>query len=117
MQQIYKRTPMPKCDFNKAALQFYRNHTSAWLLPSEFAAYFQITFCKEHLRRAASEPSPILMQGGVGHYFQDHRFSAILSRASCTNLHVLVNEDKTALYENFQKSFYPQDVSQPSPSI
>ena len=23
MQQIYKRTPMPKCDFNKAALQLY----------------------------------------------------------------------------------------------
>ena len=23
MQQIYRRTPMPKCDFNKAALQLY----------------------------------------------------------------------------------------------
>ena len=23
MQQIYRRTPMPKCDFNKVALQFY----------------------------------------------------------------------------------------------
>ena len=23
MQQIYKRTPMPECDFNKAALQLY----------------------------------------------------------------------------------------------
>ena len=22
MQQIYKRTPMPRCDFNKVALQF-----------------------------------------------------------------------------------------------
>ena len=23
MQQIYRRKPMPKCDFNKVALQFY----------------------------------------------------------------------------------------------
>ena len=29
MQQIYRRTPMPKCDFNKVALQLYWNHTLA----------------------------------------------------------------------------------------
>ena len=29
MQQIFRRIPMPKCDFNKVALQFYWNHTSA----------------------------------------------------------------------------------------
>ena len=29
MQQIYWRTPMPKSDFNKVALQLHRNHTSA----------------------------------------------------------------------------------------
>ena len=23
MEQIYRRTPMPKCDFNKVALQLY----------------------------------------------------------------------------------------------
>ena len=31
MQQIYRRIPMPKCDFSKAALQIYWNHTSAWV--------------------------------------------------------------------------------------
>ena len=31
MQQIYKRTRMPKCDVNKVAQQFYRNQTSAWV--------------------------------------------------------------------------------------
>ena len=39
MQQIYRRTPMPKDDFNKVALQLYWNHTSAWvatLLKSHF---------------------------------------------------------------------------------
>ena len=27
MQQIYGRIPMPKCDFNKVALQLSSNHT------------------------------------------------------------------------------------------
>ena len=40
---------MPKCDFNKAALQLYSNRTSARVFPSKFAAYFQNTFSKEHL--------------------------------------------------------------------
>ena len=26
MQQIYRRTPTPKCDFNKVAKQLFRNH-------------------------------------------------------------------------------------------
>ena len=43
MQQIY-RTPMPKCNFNKVALQLYQNHTSAWMFSCKFAAYFQNIF-------------------------------------------------------------------------
>ena len=44
MQQIYWRTPMPKCGFNKVAKQLYWNHTSAWVFSCKFAAYFQNTF-------------------------------------------------------------------------
>ena len=44
MQKIYRRTPMPKCNFNKVALQLYWNHTSAWVFSCKFAAYFQNTF-------------------------------------------------------------------------
>ena len=44
MQQIYRRTPMMKCDFNKVALKLYRNRTSTWVFSSIFAAYFQNTF-------------------------------------------------------------------------
>ena len=40
MQQIYRRTPMQKCDFNKEALQLYWNHTFAWV----FSCKFQNTF-------------------------------------------------------------------------
>ena len=36
MQQIYRRTSMLKCDFNKVAKQ--------WVFSCKFAAYFQNTF-------------------------------------------------------------------------
>ena len=48
MQQIYRRTPMPKCDFNKVALELYWNRTLSWLFSCNFAAYFQNTFSYEH---------------------------------------------------------------------
>ena len=44
MQQIYRRTPMPKCDFNKVAKQLYWNCTSAWVFSCKFTAYFQNIF-------------------------------------------------------------------------
>ena len=47
--QIYRRKPMPKCDFNKIALQLYWNRTSAWMFPCILATYFQSTFSFEHL--------------------------------------------------------------------
>ena len=34
---------MPKSDFNKVALQLYRNRTSAWMFSCKFATYFQNT--------------------------------------------------------------------------
>ena len=42
----YRRTPMPKCDFNKVAKlkQLYWNRTSARVFSCKFAAYFQNTF-------------------------------------------------------------------------
>ena len=40
MQQIYRRTPMPKCDFNKVALR------STWAFSCKFDAYFRNTFTK-----------------------------------------------------------------------
>ena len=44
MHQIYRRTPLPNCDFNKVAL------------PScKFAAHFPNTFSKEYLRTSASD--------------------------------------------------------------
>ena len=43
IQQIYRRTPVPKCDFNKTALQLYWNHTSTWVFYWIFAKSFQNT--------------------------------------------------------------------------
>ena len=55
MQQIYRRTPMPKCVLNKVV---YSNHTSAWVFSCRFSAYFQNTFFSEHLWVAASAHRP-----------------------------------------------------------
>ena len=44
MQQIYRSTPMPKCDFNKVSKQLYWNHILAWVFSCKFAAYFQSSF-------------------------------------------------------------------------
>ena len=57
MQQIYRRTPMPKCDFSKVALQLYWNRTSPWVFSCKFAAYFQNNFSQEHLWVAAFDPA------------------------------------------------------------
>ena len=46
VQQIYRRTPMPKCDFNIVALQLYWNHTSAWVLPVNLLHIFRKPFLK-----------------------------------------------------------------------
>ena len=50
MQQIYRRTPMSKYDFNKVALQLYWNRTSAWVFSCKIAAYFQSTSGRLHLK-------------------------------------------------------------------
>ena len=65
MQQIYRRAPMskcdfnkiaiPKCDFNKVARQLYWNHVLTWVLPCKFAAYFRNIFSLKHLLVAASK--------------------------------------------------------------
>ena len=46
MQQMYRRTPLPKCDFNKVAKRLYWNHTLAWVFSCKFAACFENTFSK-----------------------------------------------------------------------
>ena len=44
MQQIYRRTPTPKCDFNKIALQLCWSHTSAWVFPVNLLHIFRTAY-------------------------------------------------------------------------
>ena len=53
VQQIYRRTPMSKCDFNKFALQTYWNRLSAWVSSCKFAA--KNTLLQEHLWKTTSD--------------------------------------------------------------
>ena len=54
MQQIYKRTPMPKCETNKVALQLDWNRTSTWVFSCKFFVYFQNSFFWEYFWRTVS---------------------------------------------------------------
>ena len=44
MQQIYRRTSMPKCDFKKVGKQLYWNRTSAWMSPVILLHIFRTSF-------------------------------------------------------------------------
>ena len=46
IQQNYRTASMPKCDFNKIALQLYWNCASAWVFSCKFTSYFQNSFSK-----------------------------------------------------------------------
>ena len=64
MQPIYRRTPMPKCDFNKVANQLYRNH---------FRTPFpKNTFRRLLLRIAADQASILETQFDIGTYDQNY---------------------------------------------
>ena len=41
MLEIYRRSPMQKCDFNKVALQLCWNHALTWVFSCKFAAIFR----------------------------------------------------------------------------
>ena len=53
MQQIYRRTPMQKCDYSKAALQRHCGMGATTLLLSICCIFLKYYF-QEHLWRAAS---------------------------------------------------------------
>ena len=54
---------MLRRDFNKVTLELYCNHFLAWVFSWKFAAYFQNTFSKNRLQRAASAQSELECQG------------------------------------------------------
>ena len=89
--QIYRRTQMSKCDFNKVLKQLYWNHTSAWVFSCKFAAYFQNTFSLEHFWRAASVKT-------LGSYTKGVQF------VPCSSLCVLVNSLKQWPFPRFNSS-------------
>ena len=49
MQQISWGASMPKCDFNKVALQLYWNPTSAWMFSIKFATNVKNDFSQGHI--------------------------------------------------------------------
>ena len=68
MQQFCRRTPMPKCDFNKVASQLYWDHTSVWVFSCKFAAYWNHTSAWKQTSIIA-KVHPVT----VGHRYVDHQ--------------------------------------------
>ena len=61
MLHIYRRTTMPKCDFNKVVKQLFWNHTFGWVSSCKFAAHF--TTCELELIDLLKVPSLVLFAG------------------------------------------------------
>ena len=55
MQQIYKRTPMPECDFNKVASNFIEIALRHGRSPVNLLHIFKTPFLKEQFWTAASD--------------------------------------------------------------
>ena len=51
MQQVYRITPMPKCNFNKAVKQLYSNRTSHWCSAVNLLHIFRAPFLKNTSKR------------------------------------------------------------------
>ena len=108
MQQTYKRKAMPKCYFNKFALQLYWNRTLAWVFPCKFAVCFQNTFSWEHHWTTASNLSKrkILMNA-----FFDSQFkycpliSMCHSRSNKSKINRLDERWLRIIYNGKQSSF------------
>ena len=61
MQQIYRRTPMSKCEFGMGIyMGIYMGKNSAWVFSCKFAAYFQNTFSGRLLLVFEQVINPIL---------------------------------------------------------
>ena len=61
MLHIYRRTTMPKWDFNKVVKQFFWNHTLGWISACKFAAHF--TTCELKLTDLLKVPSVVQLAG------------------------------------------------------
>ena len=86
MQQIYKRTLTPKCDFDKFAKKLYWKRTSAWVF-CKFAAYYQNTFSQEHLWRLRlqmivilGENLPSMHKNTLPNWFFRYKFSYTIEK-------------------------------------
>ena len=74
-----------KCDFDKVAKQIYWDHTSAWVFSCKFAAYFQNTFCYEHLRTAASGNFSLITENSFLTKFSTSKHKIIDKKQKKTN--------------------------------
>ena len=124
---------MPICNFNKVAKQLYWNHTLAWVLSYEFAAYFENTFSREHFWVAASVyaifffvamhcpqsgssqnitgPKIKLKEGDTNIHFIHNRFTDLFSHYMKLQNECFLNRDITRLANPIRRENSPEVMS------
>ena len=83
-RRVCEVASLPKCDFNRDAMQLCWGYTSAWVF-YEFAPYFQGTFLREHLNLSFAKALLSLIVHFKGTFTaitvlsMNHRFSIFYS--------------------------------------
>ena len=85
MQQICRRTVIPKYDFNKVVKQLYWNHSSTWVFSCKLSAYNQNIFSSEHPWRTASVSGLVVDPGFISLFTLSSR--PPIYGSSCSRVH------------------------------
>ena len=108
-QQIYRRTPMLKCDFNKVTLEIYLNQTSAQMFFCKFATYFQNIFSLEHIQRASSSFINLLAYSRKSMHKKSENLMKLKCRKRAGYYVTRMTQSKTLvelMYKNCKTSIY-----------
>ena len=94
MQQICRRAPMPKSDFNKAAKQLYWNHTCrhGWSLINLlhiFRAHFPRTHLERCVWRLCFFKARIHCKIVLWNYFMNHSFNVYFITSSLITFNLI----------------------------
>ena len=97
------RTPIPKCDFDKVALQFYWNQSSGWVLSCKFLQVFRTPFKKSTSEELLLMRSVFLQSPGVARSFSVKKVFLEISQNSlentCARVSFLINLTVTVTFQ------------------
>ena len=107
MQQIYRRTPIPKSDFNKVSKKLYWNPTFAWVFSCKFAVYRKIPLIRSGcIYGQRTNLMGLYSGGGMG----THMLGGLIFGRKNTSICNLSNLLLLFLFSRFCNNQHPQIV-------